>query len=106
MRGKQRAAGAFSLAGWSHLDATIKHAAENCIKKIKEGNYTRTGHNLVIRFQYIAIKLQQVCMSFCIHHSLCGHEESLDDAVQEASVPQVDQASLASLRLSNQPQRT
>lgn len=47
-----------------------------------------------------------LCVCGCIYNSLCGHEEGLDDAVHEAGVPQVDQASLAGLRLPNLPQRT
>ena len=57
-------------------------------------------------FQYTNIKMQQVCVCVCIHNLLCGHEEGLDDAVHEAGVPQVDQASLTGLRLPNLPQRT
>lgn len=38
-------------------------------------------------------------MGACDDCSLCGHKKDLDDAVHVASVPQVDQASLACLRL-------
>lgn len=41
-----------------------------------------------------------------MHNSLCGHEEGLEDAVHVAGVPQVDQASLAGLRLPSLPQKT
>lgn len=39
------------------------------------------------------------------YNALCGHEEGLNDAVHVARVPQVDQASLAGLRLHNLPQK-
>lgn len=40
------------------------------------------------------------------HNSLCGHEQRLDYGIHEASVSQVDQASLSRLRLPSLPQKT
>lgn len=75
-----------------------------------EKNKTKrlTTLRLSIFMPYVSIyKYKNATSLFvCKHNLLCGHEEGLDDAVHEAGIPQVDQASLTSLRLPNLPQRT